>query len=46
MFESLSERIEKDERGSVNKNQRILFWLAIFIIVFAASFFGVRLFGV
>src|ERR1700742_1353606 len=45
MFESLSERIEKDERGTVNKNQRLLFWLAVFLFVFVGSYFGVRLFG-
>jgi hypothetical protein len=45
MFESLSERIEKDERGTVNKNQQILFWVAVFAVVFAASYFGIRLFG-
>jgi hypothetical protein len=45
MFESLSERIEKDERGTVNNNQRILFWIAIFLVVGLASYFGVRLFG-
>jgi hypothetical protein len=45
MFESLSERIEKDERGTVNPTQRMLFWIAIFVVVFAAAFFGVKLFG-
>jgi hypothetical protein len=45
MFESLSERIEKDERGTVNNTQRILFWVAIFLVVALASYFGIRLFG-
>jgi hypothetical protein len=45
MFESLSERIEKDERGTVNRKQQLLFWIAIFVVVFAAAYFGVRLFG-
>jgi hypothetical protein len=45
MFESLSERIEKDERGTVDPKQRLLFWVAIFVVVFAACFFGIKLFG-
>jgi hypothetical protein len=45
MFESLSERIEKDERGTVNRKQQLLFWIAVFLVVFAASFFGIKLFG-
>ena len=45
MFESLSERIEKDERGTINNKQRILFWIAVFLVVFAGCFFGIRLFG-
>jgi hypothetical protein len=45
MFESLSERIEKDERGTVDPKQRLLFWVAVFVVVFAAAFFGIKLFG-
>lgn len=45
MFESLSERIEKDERGTVNPKQRMLFWIAVFLVVFVASYFGIKLFG-
>jgi len=45
MFESLSERIKEDEKGSVNNTQRIFFWVGIFVVVAAASYFGVRLFG-
>jgi hypothetical protein len=45
MFESLSERIEKDERGTVNPKQRMLFWIAVFVVVFAGCFFGIKLFG-
>jgi hypothetical protein len=45
MFESLSERIEKDERGTVDPKQRLLFWVAVFVVVFAACFFGIKLFG-
>jgi hypothetical protein len=45
MFESLSERIEKDEQGTVNPKQRMLFWIAVFVVVFAGCFFGIKLFG-
>ena len=45
MFESLSERIEKDEKGTVNKKQQLLFWIAVFLVVFAVAYFGIRLFG-
>jgi hypothetical protein len=45
MFESLSERIEKDERGTVNPKLQLLFWVAVFALVFAACFFGIKLFG-
>jgi hypothetical protein len=45
MFESLSERIEKDERGTVNNTQRTLFWVGVFVVVAAGCYFGVRLFG-
>jgi hypothetical protein len=45
MFESLSERIEKDERGTVNPTQRWLFWIAVFLVVAAGSYFGIKLFG-
>jgi hypothetical protein len=45
MFESLSERIREDERGTVNNTQRTLFWIAIFVIVFAGLFFGIKLFS-
>jgi hypothetical protein len=45
MFESLSERIREDERGTVNNKQRMLFWIAVFVAVFAGLFFGVKLFS-
>jgi hypothetical protein len=45
MFESLSERIEKDEKGTVNRKQQMLFWIAVFVVVFAGAYFGIRLFG-
>lgn len=45
MFESLSERIEKDERGTVNRKQQYLFWIAVILVVFTASFYGMKLFG-
>jgi hypothetical protein len=45
MFESLSERIEKDERGTVDPKKRALFWVTVIVAVFAASFFGIKLFG-
>jgi hypothetical protein len=45
MFESLSERIEQDERGTVDPKKRALFWVAVVVVVFAASFFGIKLFG-
>ena len=45
MFESLSERIEKDEKGTVDNKQRMLFWVAVFVCVFAGCFFGLKLFG-
>jgi hypothetical protein len=44
MFESLSERIKADERGTVNNTQRTIFWVAIFLVVFAGLFFGIKLF--
>jgi len=45
MFESLSERIKEDERGTVNNTQRIFFWVGIFVVVAAGCYFGVKLFG-
>jgi hypothetical protein len=45
MFESLSERIREDERGTVNNKQRTLFWVSVFAAVFAGLFFGVKLFS-
>ncbi len=45
MFESLSERIREDERGTVNNKQRTLFWIAVFVVVFAGLFFGIKLFS-
>lgn len=45
MFESLSERIEKDERGTVDQKQRALFWVTVFVVVFVGCFFALKLFG-
>lgn len=45
MFESLSERIKEDERGTVNNTQQILFWVGVFAVVAAGLFFGVKLFN-
>src|ERR1700722_8883418 len=45
MFESLSERIREDERGTVNNTQRTLFWIAVFVVVAAGLFFGIKLFS-
>jgi hypothetical protein len=45
MFESLSERIKEDERGTVSNTQRTLFWVGIFVVVAAGLFFGVKLFN-
>jgi hypothetical protein len=45
MFESLSERIKEDERGTVNNTQRTIFWVGIFVVVAAGLFFGIKLFG-
>jgi hypothetical protein len=44
MFESLSERIKEDERGTVNNTQKTLFWVGVFAVVAAGLFFGVKLF--
>jgi hypothetical protein len=44
MFESLSERIKEDERGTVNNTQRTFFWVGVFAVVAAGLFFGVQLF--
>jgi hypothetical protein len=45
MFESLSERIKEDEKGTVNNTQRTFFWVGIFAVVAAGLFFGVKLFN-
>jgi hypothetical protein len=45
MFESLSERIKEDERGTVNNTQRTLFWVGVFAAVAVGLFFGVKLFN-
>jgi hypothetical protein len=45
MFESLSERIKEDERGTVNNTHRSLFWVSIFAAVAAGLFYGVKLFN-
>jgi hypothetical protein len=45
MFESLSERIKEDERGTVNNTQRTIFWVGVFAVVAAGLFFGIKLFG-
>jgi hypothetical protein len=45
MFESLSERIKEDEKGTVNNTQRTLFWVGIFTAVAVGLFFGVKLFN-
>ena len=44
MFESLSQRIKDDERGTVNNTQRTFFWVGVFAVVGAGLFFGVQLF--
>jgi hypothetical protein len=44
MFESLSERIKEDERGTVNNTQRTMFWVGVFVLVAVGLFFGIRLF--
>jgi signal transduction histidine kinase len=47
MFESLSERIKEDERGTVNNTQRTIFWVGIFVVVAAVLYvavtFGMKL---
>ena len=45
MFESLSERIKDRRARDGQQTQRTIFWVAIFVVVFAGLFFGIKLFS-